>query len=760
MKRIRQLAIWSAAIVIGVPALLLWVVPLFVGLPEELLAAPRVSTTVTDRNGVPLRRFLVNGEEVVASYVGLDDIPKDFLNATIAAEDKRFWTHHGIDFLAVLRAANQAAEEGQAISGASTISQQLIKITMPEPMPRNLRTKLVEIILARKLEMTKDKRWILENYLNRIPYGNLRTGCRAAAEGYFAKPLSDLTLAECALLSGLPNKPTRFNPYRNFPGAKERQLWILDRMFEDGYITREELNRAKAERILLRREGSAFRAPHAVDLILATQREALVPGEVRATIDQGLQAFAENVIDEHLNFIATQRSTSRYFHAAVVAIDNATEEVLVLTGSRNYEDQRSGQINGAWVPRSPGSALKPFTYLLAMQRGIPATTVMADVPVEFPTPLGVYRPVNYDRTWMGPIDIRHALGNSLNIPAVRMLDRIGGPDVLLKSLTGAGLTSLTEPASVYGLGLTIGGAPVRLLELTNAYACLARLGEFKPWRLLADSPVVPPKRIFDEDACYVLADMLSDNSSRARNFGWTSPLHFDSFRAAAKTGTSSDFRDGWTLGFTPEFTVGAWVGNFDNTPLDRFSGTAGAGPIFHAVLERLHRDRPPTWYHAVDGVTTVTVDRLTGNQVLPGTPAVDPVETPVLRRAMPRLATKDDYDAEGRAWLSGIYSEWHKSAPAQLRNRTAVRTGATTERDFAIRCPVDGLVIYLDPDLPDGGSRLQLTADLAGVTWSSPTLVIDPATQTAQLTPGEHEIRAEDPESGFVRTVRITVKEA
>jgi len=193
-----------------------------------------------------------------------------------------------------------------------------------------------------------------------------------------------------------------------------------------------------------------------VDLIVANHRDALVPGEVRSTIDQELQAFSENVIDEHLNFIATQRRTSRYFHAAVVAIDNATGEVLVLTGSRNYEDQRSGQINGAWVPRSPGSALKPFTYLIALQRGIPATTVLADVPVEFPTPLGIYRPVNYDRTWMGPVDIRRALGNSLNVPAVRMLDRIGGPEVLQKTLTSAGLTSLTEPASTYGLGLTIG----------------------------------------------------------------------------------------------------------------------------------------------------------------------------------------------------------------------------------------------------------------------------------------------------------------
>jgi len=296
--------------------------------------------------------------------------------------------------------------------------------------------------------------------------------------------------------------------------------------------------------------------------------------------------------------------------------------------------------------------------------------------------------------------------------------------------------------------------------LTNAVRLPGTAREFKPWRLLLDAPAGPSKRLFDEDASYVIADMLSDNSSRARNFGWNNPLHFDTFRAAAKTGTSSDFRDGWTLGFTPEFTVGVWVGNFDNTPLDRFSGTAGAGPIFHAVLERLHRERPATWDHPVDGVAAISVDPLTGHQVAPGVPVVDPVETPVLRRAMPRLASADDYDAQGRVLLSSLYSEWHKTAPSQLRERTVVQTGIVTERQFEIRCPVDGLVVYLDPDLPDGGSRLQLAADIDGIEWSSPTLRIDPASRTAQLVPGEHEISAEDPVTGLRRTVRITVKEA
>lgn len=730
----------------------LFIVPLFATLPADLTAPNDTSTVLTDRHGHPLRRFLVNDEEVVSAYATIAEIPQDLIDATVAAEDKRYWTHGGIDFAAILRASRDAARHGKQVSGASTISQQLIKISS-KPRPRTLKTKLIEVLCARKLEMLQNKTWILENYLNRLPYGNMRTGCRAAAEGYFDKPLRELSLAESALLAGLPNKPTRFNPYTNFPGAKERQLWILDRMLEDGYITPDEWARATKENLVIVRGGTSFEAPHAVDLIVAENRQQLLPGEVRSTLDLDLQNFAATAIDKQLNFIASRRETSPFMHAAVVVIDNATGDVLALTGSRDYFASAAGQINGAWTPRSPGSALKPFTYLIALDRGFPATTVLADIQTDFSTPTGVYRPVNYDRTLSGPIRIRYALGNSLNIPAVRMLQKLGGPEPLHVALVKLGLTSLTEPPAEYGLGLTIGTAEVRLLELTNAYACLARLGEWRPYRLLMDVNPGESKRLFSHDASYLIADMLSDPGARAQSFGWRNPLNFDAFKVAAKTGTSSDYRDAWTLGFTPEFTVGVWVGNFDNTPLDEFSGVAGAGPIFHSVMEHVHETVAPTWFQRPASVISVEIDPFTGRQAR-GTG----VSELVLENSPPAFAAATDFDAQGRTLLAPIFSEWLAAQPAAVRRHLAI-TAAAGDEPFRILSPLQGMTIVLDPDVANGGRILPLRASQAtGILWSSPTLKIQGG--AAVLTPGEHELIAEDPATGARDRVTFRVTSA
>lgn len=750
-KWLRRLA-WLIGFLIFGWAICFWVVPLFVSLPEDLRIENDPSTVLTDRNGEPLRRFLVNGEEIVSPYVSLEQIPRDLIDATVAAEDKRFWDHCGVDFPAIARAAKDAVLNRRAVSGASTISQQLIKITTHPARPRNLKTKAIEAISARKLEMFHDKDWILEAYLNRLPYGNLRMGCRAAAEGYFDKPLAELSLAECAFLAGLPNKPSRFNPYKNFEGAKTRQVWILNRMVEDGYITTGERDRAVSEELVIVHGGGAFEAPHAVDLIVSRQRQQLPAGEVRSTLDLDLQDFAAQTIDEHLAFIASKRETSPFMHAAVVVIENSTGEVLVLSGSRDYESSAAGQINGAWTPRSPGSALKPFTYLVALERGIPASTVLPDVQTDFSTPTGVYRPVNYDRTFSGPITIRQALCNSLNIPAVRMLEDLGGPKPLHDALVNLGLTTLTDSPQKYGLGLTIGTAEVRLLELTNAYACLARLGEWRPFRLLIDETASEPKRVFEEDSCFIIADMLSDPKSRARSFGWNNPLNFKDIKVAAKTGTSSDYRDAWTLGFTPEFTVGVWVGNFDNSPLDHFSGVAGAGPIFHKMMLRLHEDAAPTWFSRPSSVVSIEIDPFTGREV-----RETGVREFVLESARPPQAAAADYDEQGRVLLEPIYAAWLETAPPAAKRRLVIDPAAAGAT-IRILSPLEGMTIVLDPDVANGGRILPLRSNLGGPPlWSSPTLEIDEDDQTAILSPGEHELFAEDPETGEIDRVRFRV---
>ena len=745
----------AAALAAVVVILVLWIVPLCLPLPEGLRGEQIRSAILTDEAGRPLRRFLVSGEAVVLRYVTMEEMPAHFIQATVAAEDKRFWQHHGIDYAALLRAGRDAVRHGFAVSGASTISQQLVKLAS-EPRARCLRTKVLEMLGARKLEILHDKRWILENYINRLPYGNLRTGCSAAAEGYFGKPVQDLTLAESALLAGLPNKPVRVNPYRNFAAAKGRQELVLQRMREAGAITAEERERARGEKLKIEPSQSVFQAPHAVELLLATRPEALRPGEVRTCLNLDLQEFTERAVAEHLHFLALHRSVSPFLHAAVVVIETRTGKVRALSGSRSYEDARAGQINGAWVPRSPGSTLKPFTYLLALERGMPASAVLADVPAEFATKTGLYRPVNYDRSYSGPVSLRRALGNSLNVPAVRLLQIIGGPVVLQEALTSCGISTLPEPDWHYGLGLTIGGAEVRLLELTNAYACLARLGDWLPWRLLDADEQPAPRRLFSPESCYVIADILSDPSARAQCFGWNTALEVPGIRVAAKTGTSSDYRDGWTLGFTPDYTVGVWIGNFDHSPLDRFSGVAGAGPIFQAVMKRLAGTGEGRWYERPAGVCEVEVDPRTGKRISPGSKPARAGKELALRSAMPEVAREEDYDESGRVRLPQEYRDWLPTASVTWKREAVVREDLR-KPEFRITSPVEGMVIYLDPDLPEGGRRLRLRVSGSEVIWTSASLRIEG--DVAHLVPGRHELVAEDPRTGVRKTVRIAVEQ-
>lgn len=303
-------------------------------------------------------------------------------------------------------------------------------------------------------------------------------------------------------------------------------------------------------------------------------------GEIHTTLDLRLNRFVESCLAENLAKIADKNAGS----AAAVVLDNATGDVMALAGSGSYFEAGAGQINGAWMIRSPGSAVKPFTYVLALERGAAPATVVPDVPTSFATPDGLYSPNNYNHRFYGPVSLRFALGNSLNVAAVRTLQLAGGPEALHAALRRAGITTLDHPPEYYGLGLTLGNGEVRLLELANAYATLARLGVYRPYRLLSreDGAADPGRRVFDADAAYLLADMLSDNAARAASFGLDSYLSFE-FRVACKTGTSSDYRDNWAVGYTPEFTVAVWVGNPDGAPMRGITGVTGAAPALHEI---------------------------------------------------------------------------------------------------------------------------------------------------------------------------------
>lgn len=765
---------------------LFYLVPWFLPLPPGLEEGRHpVGLLLSDREDRPLRRLL-DGELRADEPAGFEEFPERLVEATLAAEDSRFFSHGGVDPIAVARALRDSIRRGRLVSGASTITQQTVKLHSPARR-RDLRAKLAEAFAARRLEISSDKRTILAAYLNRLPYGNQFTGARAAARGYFGKPLGDLSLAECALLAGLPNRPSTLDPWRNPEGARRRQRWVLGRMAEEGYVGGAELAAAlREEPRLLPGHRGAFHAPHFTELLLARESRAIEEARaqgaarLRTTLDLPLQHFVEQAVAAELARLAQEAGEADDIQAAVVVVENRSGEVLALSGSRAFFGSAAGQINGTWRPRSAGSTLKPFTYALALGEGATAATVLPDTPVEYITPTGAYQPVNFDRRFRGPVSMRHALANSLNVPAVRLLEQIGGAARLHACLVeDLRFTGLAPDPAEYGLGLTLGNAEVRLLELANGYAALARLGLWRPLRFLrpqddeSDRPdrVDPSKeegfvRVFDEGAAWLVADILSDQRARIAAYGPGSPLDLP-FRAAAKTGTSTDFRDSWTLGYTPDYTVGVWVGRFDNRPLRQISGAMGAAPIFHQVMRRLHRDREPRWYDPLPDAARLSVDRHSGKRPPEGVdlPGTRRREEWFLAGSLPETASPEDYDAEGRTRLPLAYADWWKDPanPLQAEAFLEPPSPEASAPPLLILSPLEGTVAFIDPDLPRGGARFPLRAagaEAAETEWSSETLSVerDGGESWLVLQPGEHEIVARHPRSGRTATARFAVR--
>lgn len=726
--------------------LLAWyALPFAVSLPEKLFESP-ASPVLLDRHGKVIRHLTAD-DFARCQPQALADMPRDLIDCTLAAEDKRFYQHGGIDVLAICRSARDCAKAGEVVSGASTITQQLIKISSPK-RERNLSTKLHEALAARRLEMTWSKDQILTAYLNRVSYGNRRTGCAEAARGLFQKPLSDLSLGECALLAGVPQAPSRLNPLRFPQRALERRKVVLERLMALQPQSRERAMAAMQEPLMMQ--------PLPTPTILAPWLDVRfnqAGASIATTLDLDLQREVEGIVSDEL---AKLRSANVQ-HAAVVVIHNPTRQILALVSSGNWHDPRGGQINGALAPRSPGSTLKPFTWLLAIERrGRFPGSMVADVPTRFRTEQGLDLPRNYDRCYRGPVSLRRSLACSLNVPAMRELNELGGPQVLHELLEHCGLTSLGAVDGC-GLGLTIGNAPARLVELTNAYATLASGGVHAPCAFL---PGAPPQttRLFSESSAYLIADVLADPAARAPSFAPGGPLDLP-FRCAVKTGTSSDFRDNWCIGFTKDFSVGVWAGNFDNTPMKGISGITGAGPMFHRTMKRAQRDVAPAWLAQPADLLEITLDARSGKRVNKESSGAVRELCPADR--LPPFASGSDYDAEGRVLLDQTYQEWFASADNQRRNELALASDRPADGALRILAPSPDSTFLLDPELPNRGQRLRLSTNLPGTAeWTSATLQIVAGTPepSAILVPGTHQLTVADPRTGQRQQVTIHVR--
>jgi penicillin-binding protein 1C len=558
---------------------------------------------ILDRRGATLRELPSEAGQRGQS-LPLEALGDRIIAATLVSEDRDFWGHEGIDRQAIVRAFGQNLSHGRLVSGASTITQQLVKLLDNEgrPRPRTIGEKLKEAARAENLERVVSKREILEAYLNRLSYGHGLAGPEAAAKGYFGKRAQDLSWAEAAYLAVLPRAPSYLDPYGHAARIAPRQRALLDALHDHGFLDDADHARAASEIVATRPLAHPFLAPHFVAGLVADGALAET-GTTRTTLDLPLQSDVEGLVRTHLAALADEGAGN----AAVMVVDNASGEVLAYAGSADFDDpQIAGQLDVIRARRQPGSTLKPFVYAMAFARGRTGADVLADVPTSFPEGRGAYTPGNFDGTFEGPISAREALAGSLNVPAIRLAAELPA-GALLDTLHALGLASLDRNAAHYGLALALGSGEVELRELCFAYVALARGGErVAPRSTVASAaelgaPAPGGERIFDAGIAATVTDILSDPLARIRGLHGRGPFDLG-FPVAVKTGTSSGFRDTWTAGYTHERTVAVWVGNSDGAPTRRLTGASGAGPLFADVMRRVMRDVParaPLWDEAL-----------------------------------------------------------------------------------------------------------------------------------------------------------------
>ena len=600
--------------------------------PRQLAKMPLPSSTqIYDRHGRLLYEIY---QEENRLPIKLKELPPYLIKATLAIEDKSFYRHHGFDFKGISRALFNIIFRRQ-LQGGSTITQQLVKNALLSPH-RTLSRKIKEALLTVLTELLYSKDQILEMYFNQIPYGGTAYGVEAAARTYFAKSAKDLSLAEAALLAGLPAAPTAYSPFIHPDRAKARQETVLKRMKELGFIDEKQYQQAKEEKLIFARPGNKIKAPHFVfyvkEKLVERYGQRLVDQgglKVTTTLDLSLQEFAQETVASEVARLKTAHVTN----GALLVTQPQTGEILAMVGSKDYFAQDiDGKYNVTTALRQPGSAIKPLNYAVAFAlKKITPATILADVPTCFTGGPKLYCPRNYDGLFHGPVPARFALGNSFNIPAVRVL-ALNGLKTFIASASAMGLESLAQrnPAE-FGLSLALGGGEVRMTEMATAFGVLANLGVRKDLqailkvenhqgqKLTQFSPS-PGQRVLPMEAAYLTTHILLDNNARTAAFGPNSWLVIkDHPEVAVKTGTTNDKRDNWTIGYTPSFVVAVWVGNNDNSPMGWVaSGITGASPIWNKVMSFVLKDKKQEWPTKPAKVIGASICDLTGTPPIEG----------------------------------------------------------------------------------------------------------------------------------------------
>ncbi len=607
--------------------------------PDKIIRHEGFSTKIYDRNGELLYDIYSDQNR---TPVEIGQIPNYLKEATLAIEDKNFYKHQGFDPLGMVRGVSRIFTLGYA-QGGSTLTQQLVKNVLLTS-ERSLWRKFREFVLAIQIERKYSKDEILQMYLNEAPYGGTSWGVGAASENYFGKPVSDLNLVESAILAGLPQRPSKYSPYSgDGKGYLSRTRDVLRRMREDGYITTELEENAleNLESVVFIGKGAYFKAPHFVQYVEGLLEERygqkiVEQGglKVTTTLDLTLQEEAQKIVTEEI------KKTEKYdiTNGAAVIIDPETSEILAMVGSKDFNaSDYDGQVNVTLSLRQPGSAFKPFTYVTALKENYTASTLIMDVPTEFPGGVNQppYNPVNYDEKFRGPLQMRYALGNSINIPAVKMLAMVGIKNVL-QTAYDLGISSLeptNDTLNRVGLSLTLGGGEVRLLELTGAYGAFFNKGykldplsilkvEDSRGKVLENNKPEKSGRVLTEEEAFLISDILSDNEARKDIFGSNSLLHFSDRKIAVKTGTTNDKRDNWTIGGNGQVVVGVWVGNNDNSPMKQVaSGISGASPIWRSILIKALEGKPNIGFEVPSGVVSAAVDNISGYAAHDGYPS-------------------------------------------------------------------------------------------------------------------------------------------